>query len=428
MPETKKPKIFYGWWIVAACFINGILLGGFITLGFTAFIDPIAADLGWSYTQISIAASLRGVEVALFTPFIGFLVDRWGSRTMMLAGVALSGLSLMFLSTIHSLGMFYLGFIIMALGLSGNGPTVAMTAIANWFRKKLGIATGIIGSGFALGGLLIPVVVSLIDTFEWRTALLIIGIATLVVGIPTSMFLRHKPEKYGLLPDGDTSPTIGSEQAPAKVNDQEKDPSARQAMKTRAFWYITVIMTFQIIAVQTVIVHIMPSLVSVDISRTTAALAATAMPLLSIIGRMGSGWLADKYNIKWVSAGFFVCLMAGLFFMTLVSSLAVWMIMPFALFFGMGWGGNNTIRVNLTNRYFGRTNFGAIFGIITGINALGGLVGPIFAAWIFDTQGSYQIAWITLTILVLVSVVFIILLPPKSTHSLPAEKVKNGAA
>jgi sugar phosphate permease len=428
MPDSKKPRIFYGWWIVVSCFINGILLGGFITMGFTAFIDPIANDLHWNYTQISFAASLRGVEVALFSPFIGYIVDRWGPRKMLLGGTVLTGLSLIFLSSIHSLGMFYLGFIIMALGLSGNSPPVVMTTMANWFRKRLGLASGIIGSGFAVGGLLVPIVVRMIDTLDWRTALLIMGIITIAVGIPTSLVLRHKPEQYGYLPDGESTYTSIDKKEPAKVREPENDTSTRQALKDRAFWYITLSMTFQIIAVTTVVVHVMPSLTSVEISRTTASIVTTAVPLLSIIGRLSSGWLADKYNVKWVSTGFFICLMIGLGFMSFVSNLAVWMVIPFAFFFGVGWGGNNTIRVNLTNRYFGRTNFGTIFGIISGVNALGGLIGPIFAGWIFDTWGSYQTAWITLTILVLISIFFIIMLPPKTAPSTATEKLETEAA
>jgi MFS family permease len=427
MPDNKKPKIFYGWWIVASCAINGVLLGGFITLGFTAFIDPIVSDLHWNYTQISFAASLRGVEVALFTPFVGFMVDRWGPRILMLAGTVVSGISLMFLSSIHSLGMFYLGFVIMAVGLSGNSSPVVMAATANWFRKRLGLASGIIGSGFALGGLLVPVVVGLIDSLEWRTALFILGIITIIVGIPTSMVLRHKPEQYGLLPDGESSVVGNVALAPDKVKKPEKDPDTRQALKTRAFWYITLIMTFQIIATNTVIVHIMPSLNSVNISRSTASLVTTAVPLLSIIGRMGAGWLADRYNIKWVSAAFFICLMAGLLFMGYVSDLSMWMVVPFALLFGVGWGGNNTLRVNLTNRYFGRANFGSIFGILTGINAFGGLLGPLFAGWVYDNYGSYQNAWLALTAIVLVSILFIILLPSKTRLSTPEEELEAEA-
>jgi MFS family permease len=428
MTDTKRPRIFYGWWIVVSCALNGLLLGGFITLGFTAFIDPIAKDLGWNYAQISLAASLRGVETALFTPAIGFMVDRWGPRALMLGGTVISGLSLLFLSSIHSLGTFYLGFIIMAIGLSGNSPPVVMAAMTNWFRKRLGLATGIIGSGFALGGLLVPIVVNLIDTLDWRTALVILGIATIVIGIPTSMVLRHKPEKYGLLPDGEYEAVSNDKSVEVKIKKPELDPSTKQALKSRAFWYITLVMTFQILATNTVIVHIMPSLNSVNVARSMASLAATAMPLCSIVGRLGSGWLADRYNIRWVSMGLFVSLMVGLIFMAFVSDLALWMLVPFALLFGVGWGGNNTIRVNLSSQYFGRTNFGSIFGILTGINSFIGLLGPFLAGWIYDNLGNYQIAWLAISATILLSMVFIYLLPSKTAFPLPEKGPEAQAA
>jgi MFS family permease len=410
----KQPKIFYGWWIVVSCFVNGILLGGFVTMGFTAFVDPIANDLHWSYAQISIAASLRGVEVALFAPAIGYIVDRWGPRRVMLTGIIFISFSLVFLSYVYTLPMFYLGFIIMSLGVGGNSPTVVMTTMANWFRKKLGLATGLIGSGFALGGLLIPLVVRLIDIYDWRTALFILGIATFVIGVPISLLLRHKPEQYGYLPDGEQNIIT----ADARITEEEKEPEieigTKQALKSRAFWYITVAMTFQIIATNTVSIHVMPSLNSVNISRATASLVATAVPLLSIAGRLSSGWMADGYNIKGVSVGFFLTLVVGLLSIGYISSEAMWLVFPFVICFGIGWGGNNTLRVNMMNQYFGRARFGSIFGIMMGINALAGLLGPYFAGWAYDNWGSYRIAWLSLAMLVFVSIIVIVMLPPKS--------------
>lgn len=186
-PARRNPGIFYGWWIVVSCFLNGLILAGFVSLGFTAFIEPIARDLHWSYTQISLAVSLRGVEVALFTPFIGFLVDRWGARPLMVISAVIVGVALVLLSYVQSLTMFYLGFVLMAVGVSGNSAAVVMTAMANWFRRRLGLVTGVVGSGFSVGGLLIPLVVRLIDTYDWRKALFILGIAMVVIGVPISL-------------------------------------------------------------------------------------------------------------------------------------------------------------------------------------------------------------------------------------------------
>ena len=93
----KLPRIFYGWWIVAGCFLVSSLTGGYIVLGFTAFFEPIAYEFGWSYAQISLAASLRGAEMGLLAPIVGFIVDRWGPRRIMFGGITIIGLGLVFL-------------------------------------------------------------------------------------------------------------------------------------------------------------------------------------------------------------------------------------------------------------------------------------------------------------------------------------------
>ena len=164
--SRKQHSVFYGWWIVGTGFLIWLLTGGFFVLGFTAFFEPIVNDFGWSYTQLSLAVSFRGVEVGLFAPLVGFLVDRWGPRRLLFLGIFLTGFSFFFLSRITSLGMLYGGFVILAVAGSSNSPTVTFTTLANWFRKRLGIATAIAGSGFALGGLLVPLVVKLIDVFD----------------------------------------------------------------------------------------------------------------------------------------------------------------------------------------------------------------------------------------------------------------------
>jgi MFS family permease len=133
--NRKTHKIFYGWWIVAACFLNWLVTGGAVILGFTAFFEPIADDLGWSYTHISLAASLRGVESGLLSPFVGFFFDRWGPRKIMLSGTVIIGFGLILLSFVNTLAMFYVGFIIVAFGITGTNPAVAMPTLANWFKK-----------------------------------------------------------------------------------------------------------------------------------------------------------------------------------------------------------------------------------------------------------------------------------------------------
>ena len=112
----KPPRVFYGWWVVFACFVIALYMSGVVFYGFTAIFEPIADEFGWSYTQISIAASIRGLEAGLLAPFVGLLVDRWGPRRLIFGGVVFIGLGLMLLSQSTSLGVFYAAFILMSLG------------------------------------------------------------------------------------------------------------------------------------------------------------------------------------------------------------------------------------------------------------------------------------------------------------------------
>ena len=155
-------KIFYGWWIVLACFSIGFLVSGFVFYGFTAFFEPLVREFGWSHTQVSFASSLRGLEMGILAPLIGFLADRWGSRRLMLSGMIVLGAGLILLSYTQSLSMFYGAMILIAFGAGGCTSVVTMTAVSQWFRKNIGKALAIMTSGFGASGLLLPLIVALI--------------------------------------------------------------------------------------------------------------------------------------------------------------------------------------------------------------------------------------------------------------------------
>src|SRR4030042_950769 len=140
--------LYYGWWVVIACFMINLYVGGVIFFGFTAFFEPIRQELGWSYAQISFATSLRGLEMGILAPVVGFLVDRFGSRKLLFLGTITLGFGLISLSATHSLAMFYASFLLIALGGGGCTSVVTMTAVAHWFQKNVGGALGVMASGF----------------------------------------------------------------------------------------------------------------------------------------------------------------------------------------------------------------------------------------------------------------------------------------
>ena len=178
--------------------------------GFTAFFEPIAAEFGWSYTQISFAVSLRGLEMGIFAPACRFPCRLFRfPESPFWRRIITTGAGLILLGQTQSLTMFYCAFVLLAFGAGGCTSVVTMTAVANWFHKKAGIALGVVGSGIGAGGLMVLLIVRLIDLYQWRTTLVILGLGMWAIGIPLSLVIRNRPEHYGYLPDGEVPGTSG---------------------------------------------------------------------------------------------------------------------------------------------------------------------------------------------------------------------------
>lgn len=396
-------KVFYGWWVVFACFLIAFYIGGII-YGFTAFFEPIAKETGWSYTQISIGASLRGLEVGMLAPVAGFLVDHFGPRKLIFCGTLTTGFGLILLSQTNSLTMFYGAFVLLALGLSACTSTVLMTAVANWFRKNMGRALGIMACGFGAGGILVPLIVRLINLYQWRTTLIILGLGMWLFGIPLSFVIRHKPEQYGYLPDGETS----AEQV-STPESQDREVGFKGALRNRNFWHLSIAEAVRMMIVMAVITHVMPYLGSLNISRSKAALVATSIPLLSIIGRLGFGWLGDIFDKRYVMAGAYS--LVGIGILAFSHAQTTWLIFPFLIFFPLSWGAM-VLRGGILREYFGMAFFGKIFGIMMGIAAVGGVMGPFLAGWTYDTFGSYHPIWLAFAGISIVPVILMLTMKP----------------
>jgi len=412
------PKIFFGWWIVAASFLIALYTGGTIFYGFTAIFEPIAHDMGWSYTQLSFAASLRGLELGIFAPVMGVFVDRWGPRKLIFIGAIIITGGLILLSYAVSLAVFYGAYVIIAVGLCCCSFPVLVTAIAQWFRKNVGLATGIVSSGFGFGGLMIPVVVKLVEMYEWRVTMIIIAVGTLVTVLPLSLLMRHKPEQYGYLPDGGVEVTTEDLNSGQTVSQQtEIDFRPKQALKSNIFWRLALVFLGHMLVLHAVITHVMPYLTSVGVVRSLSSLVATVLVLMSILGRLIFGWLGDKFDRRIVIAVTFLMMGLGLLSSAYTSDTVTWLLVPFVILFGSGYGGNNALHPSVIRQYFGRNNFGTIFGLVAGIMMMGSIVGPPLAGWVFDTWGSYQDIWFIFTGLLIVAIIPVVTIPPVSQLS-----------
>jgi MFS family permease len=398
-------RVYYGWWIVLSCFFINLLVGGTVFFSFTAFFEPIQREFGWSYAQVSFASSLRGLEMGIFAPVVGFLVDRFGSRKLLLGGSFIIGLGLLTLSFTQSLTMFYMSFLLIALGAGGCTSVVTMAAVAGWFQKNIGLALGISASGFGASGLIVPLIVDLIDRFGWRLTLIISGIGMWAISMPLSIVVRSRSSREGDLFEGK------SECQPTSV-----EVSLRDAIKMKSFLFLNIVEIVRMTAVTSVTVHLMPYLSSLGFTRSTGGIVAAWIPLASIIGRFGFGWMGDRFDKRYALSATFLIMGAGLIIFSLVRD--IWMVILFVLLFSPGFGGSMVLRGAIVRDYFGKNSFGKMIGIIMGSASVGGIIGPTLAGYAFDHVGSYAGVWRALSVTCLSAVALMVWIKP----SLPVER------
>ncbi len=400
-------KIFYGWWIVILSFVVGVYGGATIWYGFTAFFDPLVKEFAWSYTAISLAASLRGAESGLMDIIVGFLADRFSIRRIILGSSILVGIGWLILSRVNSLGTFYTSFFMICVGAGGISSVVFLTLLARWFHKRAGLAVGLTTSGFGAGGLAVPGIVYLLDLVGFRTAFSVFGVAALIIGGIASYFVRDWPRDVGPSPDGISLHSSEHTPEQTKVASPEdfalpSDYTFRKVLSKPAFWVITYASAATIFLVMAVITHIMPYLEDLGYSRRTASLVAMAIPVISLAGRLGIGWISDKIAYRAILfllllgqlAGSILLLYSNLFFLLVI----------FVILFGITYGGIIALRPMVLRSYFGTAHIGSIIGSSIGLSSVGSVTGPLFAGWIFDTTGEYSLVWAIAGILLLVSV------------------------
>lgn len=394
--QRMLSKIFYGWWVVVAASLIHCWGAGTFFYSFTAFFNPLVEEFGWSYAAISFAASIRSIEGGIASPLVGWAADRVGARRLLLAGSVLSGAGFVLLSRVQTLAGFYILFVLLSIGASLLFPIPGWAAVTNWFVTKRGTVIGILSAAIGLGGSLVYVVNVLINSYGWRTSLVVVGIGMWVIGIPCSLLVKHHPESYGLLPDGE-----GVEESQGSFSGKPDKSavgategfSVKDALRTRAFWGIALVVTISGGTVHAVTVHVMPYLISVDFTRGEASLVASLLVLISTVGRFGFGWLSNRIDNRYLLSLGMISQGAGMLFLLGAKTLG-WAMIFVVLF--AAYGGVITLRLTLQAKYFGRRAFGAIQGAFMGIMTVGAIASPFLTGWCFDVYGDYRLAWIVM--------------------------------
>lgn len=398
------PHIFYGWYIVGTSMVIHLWMSIVWVYGMQVFFTPIITTFGWSRTALSGAFSLQRLEGSIEAPILGFMLDRFGPRRIVIVGAFIGGLGLISLSFMQSIWMFYVSVLLTAVGTSACIGQTRNWAIVQWFRRKRGRALGIGACGAVFSGPLLVITLLLVENLGWRAAFLVTGVGTWVLVIPLAAVFRSRPEAYGLLPDGDSptpdaaksvekdKPALAESrgEAHATVPSAEVSLSARQALGTGAFWTLNIVFGAHSMGTSALGVHQIPYFESIGFSAAQAVSVLGFYTVFSALGRLGAGWAMDFFDKRMVISGLLI--LQAVSFLILANITEYWQVIPFALFYGVAFGGFNPGRGAIISAFFGPRNFGAIQGLTHTVTVLGGMVGPILMGLVFDVTESYTLA------------------------------------
>ena len=414
-----RGKVFYGWWIVSAAGGVQWLAAVLWMQSYGAYMVLLQDEFGWSKALVAGAFALARVESGILGPLQGWLVDRFGPRVILTIGTVIFGVGFMLFSRVETLLDFYLCFVLIALGSSLGGFATLMVSLVSWFSRHRSKAVAFSQLGFSIGGLSVPLIILLLEAVGWRTTALLSGLLVLAMGLPLVQLIRHRPEDYGEVADGEMQP---EEDATAAVVTPRRDFTAREAMRTSAFWLISFGHALALLTVSAVMVHLVPHLTEgLDYTLGQAGLVIALLTGFQLVGQLSGGYLGDRFNKRVICAFCMVAHAAGLLIVAFADSFA--MVAAFAALHGLGWGTRGPLMVALRADYFGATSFGTIMGFSSLIVMLGMSAGPIFAGIMADIYGDYELGLAVLAGLSLAgSLCFLAATPPGAPESV-ARKV-----
>ena len=415
---TKQPRIFFGWWIILGGLLGMLVSVGFNFHGLNAFILPLSEGFNITLPTIVGVLSIARIETAFIGPLEGYLVDRFGPRRMMFIGVPLMGIGFIAASLAPDFPTFVVAFLLgVVLGASLGFGNPISTSVANWWNRKRGRAFGIMWIGTSLASMIVPLVNWAIETFGWRGAFRAMGFVVFAVGLPISTVMRHRPEQYGMLPDGDIPnqfPNINDSNTQASpLREAEPEFTIWQALRTRTFWFFATSISLRTGITTGVAVNSFPLIVE-QLGGTTAQASFLFLlqGICSAPGRVFLSWMGDSFNKRYIMGTSLFVMTLTLLLMSQVSSVMTMTLLwiPYAVV----WGGLSSLPQSLRADLFGRKNFATIQGTMSPMQSGVSFAAPIIAAMLFNTTGSYQIPFIIFALMAFASMILILLAtPPK---------------
>jgi len=420
-------KRFYrGWHVVLIAGIFHALLGGLFHTGLSIYFLPLTRTFEVSRTKLSLAFSIRSLEGGIEGPLAGYLVDRFGPRWFVVAGALLSGAGFILMALAHSYITFLLVFLcILAIGISlpFHGLIVAINF---WFRRRLGTAMSLASTGSAIGGFtLTPIVAWIVLNHGWRPAAAISGVLFLVIGLPLALLVRKPTDNEALIeewPSDRTRPSLTYSHTHETAADASvsRDFTVRAALHTRTYWLLALAIGLRLTAQSAITVHLVPMLVSRDITEGMAALLVSVQALLRLPVVIGAGLWADRWSRSKAAATAMVIGAAAAAYIAYGPNGLLTGAIFVVLFAGAE--SCNSVTWALIGDYFGRRSFGSLRGIVTLFQSLMSTLGPLGAGFVYDVTGNYKIAFLVIGGMYLISSILFWTL---KTPAAPAGRVDN---
>ena len=387
-------------YIVATAFLSLMAIVGFALYGLPFFYDFWREDFGWSRTVVTSGNAMSKLIVAPLFGFIaGWIIDKYGPRRMMLAGVLMAGGALIGLGFMSSLWMFYFFYFFNALGYVFGGPLPCQVLISRWFDKNRGKAMGIAYLGIGTGGVIVPFIsVFLVQKLGWQTALSGLGLLMILIAFPLAYFIKE-PQ--------------------AALSSEKKEPMipTRAILKNPDFYLLALGSMCSIAAVGGTNQHLKLYLRELSFSQEQARNVVSLVLFSSLAGRLLIGWLADILSRKYVMILTYLIVATAIPFLLMPEFTG--RIYIFAVIFGIGLGGDYMIIPLLAGDLFGVKALGRVMGIVLVADGMAEASSPMMVGAMTDSSGNYVLGFSVLIGVALAGAIIVSFLPaPKKAENL----------
>jgi MFS family permease len=387
--------------VAATSFLSLFAIVGLALYGLPFFYDFMVRDFGWSRAQVTSGNALSKLVVGpLFGFAAGWIVDRFGPKRLMIAGILMAGTALVGLGSIHSLAGFYVFYLFNAVGYVCGGPLPIQVLLSRWFTTARGRAMGFAYLGIGVGGALVPLLaVRLVHAFGWQGALRVLGVLIIVIALPLALLVKEAP------PEGVSRMPHPRDASPAPLRDVFRRP---------AFYLLMLGSMCSIAAVGGANQHLKLYL-SLDHGYTQGAAATVASLTLaaSLIGRLAMGWLADHWPKKYVMLLIYLLVASSIPLLLLATTRGT--ILLFAVVFGIGLGGEYMVIPLMAAELFGVRVLGRALGVVLTADGVAEAVAPVMVGRLRDITGSYVSGFSLLIGFALAGAIAIAFLPRAGT-------------